>query len=70
MKEGADGRICTPEQIKDATGHTSKAFERYFQNRQGRALEVMLTIKRLVSTLPLLNGPGSGEKYKVLKFFE
>jgi len=47
MKEGADGRICTPEQIEDATGHISETFERHFQNRQGRALEVMLTIKRL-----------------------
>lgn len=41
------GQVCTPEQIKDATGHTSKAFERYFQERQKRALAVTRTIKGL-----------------------
>ena len=39
------GKICTPEQIKDATGHTSKAFERYFQNKATRALCVTKIIK-------------------------
>lgn len=39
------GKICTPEQVKDATGHASKAFERYFQGRQARALEVTKIIK-------------------------
>ena len=62
------GKICTPEEVKDATGHTSEAFERYFQNRQGRALEVTRKIKRLGSTQPLLNGSEGGEKGKVLKF--
>jgi integrase len=41
------GRICTPEEVRDATGHTSKAFERYFQNKQARALKVTQKIKEL-----------------------
>lgn len=41
------GQICTPEEVRDATGHTSKAFERYFQNRQARALKVTQKIKEL-----------------------
>lgn len=41
------GQICTPEEVRDATGHTSKAFERYFQNRQARALKVTRKIKQL-----------------------
>ena len=41
------GRICTPEEVRDATGHTSKAFERYFQNKQARALRVTQKIKEL-----------------------
>jgi integrase len=41
------GAICTPEEVRDATGHTSKAFERYFQNRQARALKVTKKIKEL-----------------------
>jgi hypothetical protein len=64
------GRICTPEQIKGATGRTSEAFIRYFQNRQGRALEFMLTIKRQGSTQPIISGSEGGEKCKVLKFSE
>jgi hypothetical protein len=64
------GRICTPEEVKDATGHTSEAFERYFQNRQGRALEVTRKIKRLGSTQPLINISEGGEKGKILKFNE
>ena len=34
------GKICTPGEVRDATGHTSKAFERYFQDRAGRARAV------------------------------
>jgi len=41
------GQICTPEEVRDATGHASKAFERYFQNRQARALKVTRKIKEL-----------------------
>lgn len=49
------GRLCTPEQVKDATGHTSKAFERYFQGRQARALEVTKIIKGLSDSEQPLN---------------
>jgi len=58
------GKLCTPEQVKDATGHTSKAFERYFQGRQARALKVIEIIKGLPnnSEQPLNN------KNKVVKF--
>jgi integrase len=41
------GQVCTPEEVKDATGHTSKAFERYFQGKQARALKVTKKIKEL-----------------------
>jgi integrase len=41
------GAVCTPEEVKDATGHTSKAFERYFQNKQARALKVTRKIRKL-----------------------
>lgn len=62
------GRLCTPEQVKDATGHTSKAFERYFQGRQARALEVTKIIKRLTdSNQPLINISAGSEKANRLK---
>jgi len=38
---------CSPEEVKGATGHTSKAFERYFQNRQARAKKVTAKIKEI-----------------------
>lgn len=60
------GKICTPEEVKDATGHVSKAFERYFQNKQGRALNVTKQIKTLHK--PFINIDGGFEKDKVLKF--
>lgn len=41
------GRICTPEEVKDATGHASKAFQRYFQHRQARALVTSAKISRM-----------------------
>ena len=41
------GKICTPEEVQDATGHASKAFQRYFQNKQARALKVTSKIKEL-----------------------
>ena len=41
------GKICTPEKVRDATGHTSKALERYFQNSQGRALRITQRVKKL-----------------------
>ena len=41
------GRICTPEEVKDASGHSSKAFERYFQGHQARAINVTRQIKKL-----------------------
>lgn len=31
------GGICTPEQVKDATGHCSPAFARYFQGQAARS---------------------------------
>ena len=45
----------TPEEVKGATGHTSKAFERYFQNRQARAKKVTAKIKTLKSNQHLNN---------------
>jgi len=30
------GEYCSPEQVKDATGHSSDAFNRYFLNKQAR----------------------------------
>lgn len=39
------GKICTPEEVRDRTGHASKAFERYFQGRAARALAVTEKIK-------------------------
>ena len=38
---------CTPEEVKDLTGHVSKAFERYFMNKQGRAKKVTAKLKDL-----------------------
>jgi len=49
------GRICTPEQVKDATGHVSAAFERYFQGKQARALKVTEKIKELSGEVVELN---------------
>jgi len=63
------GQICTPEEVKDATGHTSKAFERYFQNKQARALKVTQKIKEL-SNQPLINISEDIESSKVLKIKE
>ena len=45
----------TPEEVKGATGHTSKAFERYFQNKQARAKKVTAKIKALRSNQHLNN---------------
>jgi integrase len=39
------GQICTPEEVRDRTGHASKAFERYFQGRASRALRVLKKFK-------------------------
>lgn len=61
------GQICTPEQVQDATGHASKAFQRYFQGRQARALKVTRQIKSL-SNKPVINIKGSVEIDKVLKY--
>ena len=36
-----------PEQIQGATGHASDAFKRYFQDRQGRAIEVTKQIRQM-----------------------
>lgn len=44
------GKICTPEEVQDATGHTSKAFQRYFQDRAGRALKITKRLEGLLST--------------------
>ncbi|MBW2613714.1 MAG: hypothetical protein JRE12_15340 [Deltaproteobacteria bacterium] len=41
------GNVCTPEEVKDATGHSSKAFERYFQGKASRAKMVTVKIKKL-----------------------
>ena len=41
------GEVCTPEEIKDATGHASKAFERYFQATASRAKKVTAKIKKI-----------------------
>ena len=52
------GKICTPEEVKDASGHSSKAFERYFQGHQSRAIRVTKKIKQLsTSNQPLINIP-------------
>jgi len=63
------GRICTPEEVQDATGHASKAFQRYFQNKQARALKVTEKIKTMTDKL-LINQNGVSEKDKLLKFKE
>ena len=60
------GKICTPEEVKDATGHVSEAFERYFQGKQARALKVTERIKTLHK--PFINIDGEQDKDKVLKF--
>jgi len=60
------GKICTPEEVQDATGHASKAFQRYFQNKQARALKVTEKIRTMTDT-PLINISGVSEKDKVLK---
>jgi hypothetical protein len=42
------GMICTPEEVKNASGHSSiKAFEHHFQNRRTRRLKVTTDIKEL-----------------------
>jgi integrase len=64
------GQICTPEEVKDATGHVSEAFERYFQGRQARALNVTKKIRRLDSNQGLIKVSGGDEKGKLLKFKE
>jgi hypothetical protein len=47
---------CSPEQLKDATGHASKPFERYFQNKKGRVKKVTSRLKELQdSNQPLIN---------------
>jgi len=63
------GRICTPEEVQDATGHASKAFQRYFQNKQARALKVTQKIKEL-SNQPLINISEGAESSNILKFKE
>jgi len=52
------GKVCTPEQIKDATGHVSPAFERYFQGKQARALSVTRTIQHLYNQNEVAGGVG------------
>ena len=47
--------VCTPEEVKSATGHVSKAFERYFQNKQARAKKVTKKIKALRGSNQPLN---------------
>jgi integrase len=63
------GKVCTPEEVRDVTGHTSKAFERYFQNTQGRALRVTQRVKKLTDQ-HVINILGGDEKGKLLKFKE
>lgn len=64
------GQVCTPEETRDATGHVSPAFERYFQGKQARALNVTKKIKRLGSNQHLINVSEGIEKVKLLKFKE
>lgn len=48
--------FCTSEQVKEATVHLSKALERYFMNKQGRAKKVTAKLKELQnSNQPLIN---------------
>jgi len=49
------GQVCTPEEVKDATGHSSKAFERYFQGKASRAKVVTAKIKELSDSKQHLN---------------
>jgi integrase len=49
------GEVCTPEEVKDATGHSSKAFERYFQATASRAKRVTAKIKKISGTEQHLN---------------
>ena len=44
------GDVCSPEEVKDATGHSSKAFERYFQATASRAKKVTTKVKGLSDT--------------------
>ncbi|NIP32846.1 hypothetical protein GWN26_09130 [Candidatus Saccharibacteria bacterium] len=60
------GRICTPEEVKDATGHASKAFERYFQSKQARALKVTQKIKEMRTNQSLINLSDAKEKRNTL----
>lgn len=61
------GKICTPEEIQAATGHASKAFQRYFQGKQARAVSVTQKIQSL-SNQVLIKVSGDSEKCKLLKF--
>lgn len=60
------GKICTPEEVQDATGHASKAFQRYFQGKQARALKVTERIKELQQ--PFNNISGDEKKDNILEF--
>jgi len=59
------GKICTPEEVKTATGHVSPAFERYFQGKASRARAVTEKIK---SQQHLNNGLLSEKNGNLLKF--
>ncbi len=50
----AMGDFFSPEEIQGATGHASKAFQRYFQSKQRRAKVVTAKIKELQKTTPVL----------------
>ena len=54
------GKICTPEEVKDATGHVSEAFERYFQCKQARALKVTEKIRELSGSVVKLEDVRNG----------
>jgi len=63
------GKVCTPEEIQDATGHASKAFQRYFQDKQGRAVKTTQKIQSL-SNQVLIKVSGDSENGKHLEFKE
>jgi hypothetical protein len=69
----------TPEKIQDATGHASKAFRRYFQGEQKRAVKATAAIKNLCRQhfggdetwqaieISVVNGGGGGSRTRVRK---
>ena len=62
-------KFATPEEVRDATGHASAAFERYCMTTQGRAIRVTEKIRKQSCQHSAAEN-GGGETGKLLKFKE